>query len=227
MARTNEFDQPIGRDLDGWTAPGPPTNRVRRGRTVTLEPLHPSHADPLHAAFADADESLWTYMSWGPFASVAEVAAHIENQREAHAWQAYAVVVDGAAVGEMSYLNIAPAQGSIEIGAIAFSPRLQRTTAATEAIFLLIDGAFDAGYRRVEWKCDDLNAPSRAAALRYGFTYEGTFRNATHYKGRSRDTAWFAIVDDDWPRIRVAFRGWLAPENFSDGRQVQPLDTSA
>ena len=117
-------------------------------------------------------------------------------------------------------MRIAPEAGSVEIGSIVFSPALQQTTAATEALFLLIQHCFDRGYRRCEWKCDDLNAPSRAAATRLGFTYEGTFRKATHYKGRSRDTAWFAILDDAWPPLREKFEAWLEPANF-DGAGSQ------
>ena len=226
MPRTNEFDQSIGPDLDGWTPPDPPAHRIRKGTHVVLEPLAVRHAEQLHTAYAEGEPSLWTYMPWGPFAAVDDVAGVIEAQQGHEAWDAYAVVVDDEAVGQMSYLNIAPAQGTIEIGAIAFAPRLQRTTAATEATFLLIDAAFGAGFRRVEWKCDDLNAPSRAAARRYGFTYEGTFRKATHYKGRSRDTAWFSITDDEWPRIGAAFRHWLAPDNSRAGRQRRPLDVT-
>jgi RimJ/RimL family protein N-acetyltransferase len=136
----------------------------------------------------------------------------------------YAILVDGKPVGFLSYLRIDPRGGVIEIGSIVFAPEMQRTAAATETIFLLIKNAFDLGYRRCEWKCDDLNAPSRRAAERFGFIYEGTFRKATHYKGRNRDTAWYAITDDEWPQVERAFARWLAPDNFdTGGRQLRSL----
>ena len=136
-------------------------------------------------------------------------------------------MVDGAPLGYLSYLRIDPAGGVIEIGSIAFSQRLQRTTPATEALYLLLQTAFDLGYRRCEWKCDCLNAASRAAAERLGFRYEGTFRQATHYKGRNRDTAWFAIIDADWPARQHALATWLDRHNFDQhGRQRAPLKRS-
>ena len=130
----------------------------------------------------------------------------------------------GRAEGVASYLRITPAVGSIEVGHICLSPRLQATVAATEAMFLMMDWAFASGYRRYEWKCDALNLPSRRAAERFGFSYEGTFRQATIYKGRNRDTAWFAMVDRDWPGLQRAYRTWLDPANFdAAGRQRQRL----
>jgi RimJ/RimL family protein N-acetyltransferase len=133
--------------------------------------------------------------------------------------------VEGRPLGFASYLRIRPRDGVIEIGSIAFSPMLQRTTAATEALYLLMRNAFDLGYRRCEWKCDDLNGPSRSAADRLGFTYEGTFRQATHYKGRNRDTAWYAILDNEWPALDGSFRRWLERENFdAEGIQKRPLN---
>ena len=123
------------------------------------------------------------------------------------------------AVGVASYLRIDPVAGSIEVGHINYSPKLQRTVAATEAMYLMMRRAFELGYRRYEWKCDSLNAPSRAAAQRYGFSFEGTFRQAWVYKGRSRDSAWFSIIDTEWPALREAFERWLAPENFDAAGQ--------
>ena len=130
----------------------------------------------------------------------------------------------GAVRGFASYLRLDPPNGAVEIGSILYSPTLQRTTAATEAIYLMIRHAFANGCRRVEWKCDALNAPSVAAGERLGFRYEGTFRNATHYKGRNRDTAWFAITLEDWPETRAALESWLDPSNFdAEGRQTHSL----
>jgi RimJ/RimL family protein N-acetyltransferase len=122
-----------------------------------------------------------------------------------------------------SYLRIAPKAGAIEVGHIHFGPSLSRTAAATDAMYLMMRHAFELGYRRYEWKCDALNRPSRAAAQRFGFSFEGLFRNATIYKGRSRDTAWFAVTDAEWPHLKAAYERWLDPENFAEGRQRQRL----
>lgn len=144
---------------------------------------------------------------------------------EAGDWCPYAIVTPGdGPCGIACHLRVQPSIGVIEIGSIVLSPRLQRTTAATEALYLLMRHAFDLGYRRCEWKCDALNAPSRRAAERLGFVYEGTFRQATHYKGRNRDTAWYAIIDADWPALDAAFTAWLAADNFdAEGRQRRGL----
>ncbi len=166
---------------------------------------------------------MWTYLPVGPFADLDAYRAWVEGASRSTDPLFFAIVdaATGRAVGVASYLRIDPANGVIEVGHLQFSPRLQRTPAATEAIFLLMRHAFDdLGYRRFEWKCDSLNAPSRAAAERLGFQYEGTFRQAVVYKGRNRDTAWYAIVDGDWPTIRAGFEAWLSPGNFDGvGRQ--------
>ncbi len=217
--------QVIGPALRAWEPPAQPTARALSGRTVSLVPADPAeHGTELHQAFVHAPPSLWTYLPWAPpkDPQIWNDILHELEQRDD--WLVHVLTVDERPVGMASYLRINAPSGSIEIGGIAFSPVLQQTTAATEAIFLLIDRAFSMGFRRVEWKCDDLNDPSRRAARRFGFTYEGTFRKATHYKGRSRDTAWFAIVDDDWPEIRARFMRWLEPSNFDvAGRQRRTL----
>jgi RimJ/RimL family protein N-acetyltransferase len=161
-------------------------------------------------------DAMWTYTPYGPFTDVAAVAGTINAMVEQDDWQPYAVVVDHIPLGFATYLRVKPRDGVIEVGGIAFSPALQRTTAATEALHLLIRNAFDLGYRRCEWKCDDLNSPSRIAAERLGFRYEGTFQQATHYKGRNRDTAWYAITDAEWPPLDTAIRAWLSMDNFED-----------
>lgn len=215
--RLNQFGQPVGDELDAWTPPGLPSSQGLAGALVHLEPLAADrHASDLMQVFESAPESLWTYLAIGPFESVEDLSTTLDRLADQPNWQAYAVTVDGAALGFASYLRIDQQHGVLEIGSIALSPALQRTTAATEAIYLMIDHAFDLGYRRCEWKCDDLNAPSRAAAERLGFRYEGTFRQATHYKGRNRDTAWFAIVDHEWRELRPAFDAWLSPSNFDE-----------
>jgi len=183
------------------------------------------HAKPLHAAFIDAPDSLWTYMSFGPFRDRDGFAAALETMIEDPTLLPYVAVVDDVPAGFASYLRIQASEGVIEIGSITFSPRLQHTTAATESLHLMIRNVFALGYRRCEWKCDALNAASRSAAVRLGFTHEGTFSQATHYKGRNRDTAWYAITDKEWPALDIAFQRWLASDNFDDeGRQRRRLE---
>lgn len=221
----NEHGQPVGPPLEGWSAPPPPSGERLSGRWVELAALDPAvHGPDLAEAFAAAPPSLWTYLPFGPFRDADGLDEAVDGLVAEPGYLPYAISVDGRALGFACFLRIVPADGVLEIGAIVLSPALQRTTAATEALFLMIDHAFALGYRRCEWKCDALNAPSRAAAGRLGFTYEGTFRQATHYKGRNRDTAWFAIVDGEWPRLRPRFTAWLDPANFdADGRQRRPL----
>lgn len=221
----NRFGQPIGAGLGDWTPPPFPPPVVLTGTGVTLEPLDPErHTAPLYAAYRDAPDSVWTYLSAGPLTAEADLREIFDGLMAQPDTRPYAVVIDGTPLGHFEYLRIAPQAGSIEIGWILFSPSLQRTRAATEAVYLMVTQAFDLGYRRMEWKCDDLNAPSRAAAKRFGFTYEGTFRNATHYKGRSRDTSWFSITVEEWPAIRTRFEAWLDDSNFdAQGHQVNRL----
>lgn len=225
VTATNEFGQPVGMSLGDWTPPVFPPHESIGGRSVRLDPIRTGHATELFEAVKNGPDTLWTYLPWGPYDEAAGIAEVIDGLSGRSDWQGYAIVVDDVAVGMAWYLRIDPKGGAIEIGGILFSPALQQTTAATEALYLLIKRSFELGYRRCEWKCDDLNAPSRAAALRLGFIYEGTFRKVTHYKGRSRDTAWFAIIVDDWPALHSRFEAWLSPDNFdSDGRQLQRLE---
>lgn len=225
--RTNDFGQPIGAELVDWSVPNWPSAEGLRGNRVDLVPLDAElHAPELFEVFATASDSLWTYMSFGPFGEVGDLVATLDGLNGMEGWLPYAVSVSGRPVGIASYLRIDPPNGVLEIGSLAFSPPLQRTSAATEAIFLMIDHCFDLGYRRCEWKCDDLNAPSHAAALRLGFQYEGVFRQATHYKGRNRDTAWYAIIDKDWPGLRASFQAWLSADNFNEhGQQMRSLQS--
>ena len=198
------------------------------GRLARLEPLNVErHATDLYAANSvDATVRMWTYLSYGPFASFDAYVVWMQGINQGNDPLFYAIVdqAQGRAVGVAGYLRIDPANGVIEIGHLAYSPRLQRTPVATETIYLMLDQVFRLGYRRCEWKCDALNAPSRAAAHRLGFTFEGVFRQAAIYKGRSRDTAWYAILDRDWPGRRSGFQQWLDPANFDErGRQRQRL----
>lgn len=196
------------------------------GRYCSVVPLTMDHADDLYAAFRqDTEDRIWTYLPNGPYHDPGTFRAWVEQAIAMDDPLMHAIVVDGRALGHASYLRIAPASACIEVGFINLSPALQRTRSATEFQFLMMARAFDdLGYRRYEWKCDALNAPSRKAAERLGFTYEGTFRQATHYKGRNRDTAWFSIIDSEWPDLKARFNRWLSPENFDEhGMQRQTL----
>jgi RimJ/RimL family protein N-acetyltransferase len=227
--RINQLGQPIGQEVSGWTPPpAPPRTRLAGGEYCRIEPLEPSrHTEALWDAFAlDRDERNWTYLAHGPYSTRAEFATWLRGAASTADPLFFAVVdgVSGRAVGVAAYLRIAPAAGSIEVGHINFSPLLQRTPAATEAMYLMMRHAFELGYRRYEWKCDALNAPSRAAAQRLGFSFEGIFRQALVYKGRNRDTAWYAVIDQEWPALKAAFERWLAPDNFdASGRQRKRL----
>ncbi len=222
-------DLPLGEPIR-WTAAKPPSRTALRGVHILLQPVDAArHAQPLYSVShpPEGDPAIWTYLPDGPYESP-------EHLREALSWAETTTdrvyftltrLADRRPLGLASYLRIEPESGAIEIGHIWFAAELQRTTAATEAIYLLLSHAFDdLRYRRVEWKCNALNAASRRAAERFGFTFEGVFRKHQVVKGRNRDTAWYSIVDDEWPAIRTGFRFWLAPENFDgEGRQVRPL----
>ncbi len=248
MPRLNDLGQPIGDPVDGWTRRLPPSRAVMSGRYCRLEPLDPAeHTDDLWAAYAtDVDHRNWTYLMHGPHTAVAQFSSWVRTASATLDPLFFAVVVDTAllrtagltsratadlgsderAVGVAAYLRISPDAGSIEVGHINFSPLLQRTSAATEAMYLMMKHAFERGYRRYEWKCDALNAPSRAAAARLGLSFEGVFRQALVYKGRNRDSAWYAAIDRDWPALKAAFETWLAPDNF-DGSSRQRTSLSA
>jgi RimJ/RimL family protein N-acetyltransferase len=216
--RTNELGQPVGDPVRGWQ-PRPPARPKRLdGRHCTLHRLAESHLPALYEALVvHGRPELWTYLARGPFSSRAEFDDYVESFRgQAGAWP-MVVTVDDVPTGIACYLRTDPANGSVEVGSITWSPALQRTAAATETMYLMARHAFEElGYRRFEWKCDALNAASRTAAVRFGFTAEGVFRNAVVYKGRNRDTAWFSITDAQWRLLRPAYDTWLAPENFDD-----------
>lgn len=199
-----------------------------QGRWCRVEPLdEAAHAHDLFASMSlDREGRNWTYLSYEPFASEQDFQAWLHGASASEDPMFHAVVdaASGKAVGVASYMRMDPANGCIEVGNIHYSPLLQRTPAATEAMYLMMQRVFALGYRRYEWKCDSLNAPSRASACRLGFSYEGIFRQALVYKGRNRDTAWFAMIDREWPGLDAAYRRWLASENFdAQGRQREPL----
>jgi RimJ/RimL family protein N-acetyltransferase len=224
--RTNEYGQPIGRAVE-WSTREPVRPVTLVGRWSRIEPVAAHHLGALHRSLVlDSPPSIWTYLAAGPFADPSGLNAWLRELNDDPGALPHAICTpDGRAVGVASYLRLDHLNGSVEVGGIALSAELQRTTAATEAMFLMMRHAFDdLGYRRYEWKCDSLNEPSRRAAARLGFTYEGTFRNALVYKERNRDTDWFSVTDEEWHAVRTAFEAWLDPANFdTDGRQHTSL----
>lgn len=220
--------QELGWRVEGFTAPPAPSGEVLTGRYAELEKLNADrHAAELFQAFgADPSGDLWTYMAWGPFSSASSY--HHWAKAAAKLKDPYFYVIRDLSTrricGVAAYLRITPAAGVIEVGGITYAPELQRTKAATEAMYLMMKWAFEAGYRRYEWKCDALNLPSRRAAQRLGFSYEGIFRQAVIVKDRNRDTAWFACVDGEWAGLKAAYEAWLSPANFgADGQQNERL----
>ncbi|MGH7762179.1 MAG: GNAT family N-acetyltransferase [Candidatus Dormibacteraceae bacterium] len=202
-----------------WKPARRPERAAIDGETVRLEPLDPSrHAIELFTASRGAP-ALWDYLAYGPFPNQNLFTEWLRGRAASDDPLFYAVVDrdSGTARGMASLMRVDPANGVIETGHIWFAPVLQRTRQATEAIYLLARHSFDdLGYRRFEWKCDSLNQPSRRAAERFGFVFEGVFRQHMVVKGRNRDTAWFSMLDGEWPLVRAAFEGWLAPENFDE-----------
>ena len=217
-------DLPIGPMVDAHAAPRPARVELK-GRYTALVPLQDSHAGALWDALRAGPDSLWLYMGDGPYADAASFAEGIAKKAASEDPLFYAIVVDGVANGYASLMRIDTANRVIEVGNIMYSPSLQRTPAATEAMYLLARYVFeDLGYRRYEWKCNSHNEPSRKAAVRLGFSYEGLFRQHMIIKGRNRDTAWFSMLDGEWPERKRAFEAWLDPANFdAAGLQIQPL----
>jgi len=227
--RTTPFGDPIGFDVPGWTARPRPPRTAMVGRYGHVEPVDLArHADELYAANrVDPGRRNWTYLASDGFDDFQGYREWLAAMTGGDDPLLHAIVdgTTGTAVGVAAFMRIEPAMGVIEVGNLNFSPLLQRTRLATEAMFLMMRRAFDElGYRRYEWKCDSLNVPSRRAAERLGFSFEGIFRQAVVYKGRNRDTAWFSILDREWPKLRGAYEQWLSPVNFDDsGRQRRRL----
>jgi RimJ/RimL family protein N-acetyltransferase len=222
-------DLPVGAPLR-WSPVASPQPTVLRGSSIVLRPVDPSaDAGPLYVQShpPDGDAAIWTYLFAGPYSNAEEFREMLEAASTSLDPVYFTLVRlrPERPVGMASYLRVEPTVGVVEIGNIWFGPSLQRTTAATEAIYLLARHAFnDLGYRRLEWKCNSLNAASRRAALRFGFTFEGIFRQHMVVKGRNRDTAWYSITDQEWPAVRAGFETWLAPENFDPvGHQEHTL----
>ena len=224
----NEHGQPIGAPISRWTPPLPPPRTTIEGRWCRLEALDVERhgADLYRAISHDSSGRNWTYLSIGPFADEASYLEWLRSVSTGPDPVFYAFIdrASSSAVGVGAYMRISVENGCIEVGNLHFSPLMQRTLVATEAMFLMMKQVFELGYRRYEWKCDSHNGPSRLAAQRLGFSWEGIFRQAIVYKGRNRDTAWFAMIDTEWPALCAAYERWLAPDNFDDaGRQRESL----
>lgn len=227
--KLNEYEQPVGDSLPNWAARQMPGNVRLQGSFCRLEPLNADrHAADLYSAYnASPDGRDWTYMFAGPFQSVEEYYRYAESSARSSDPKHYAVIdtSTGKAVGTLALMRIDPTNGVIEVGNVAFSPLMKQKPASTEAQFLIMRYVFDElNYRRYEWKCDSLNEPSRKAADRLGFSFEGIFRQAVIYKERSRDTAWYSILDKEWPALKEASIAWLSAANFdSNGAQIKTL----
>ena len=220
----NEHGQPIGCSLPDWKPPPIPPRESIHGQLCRLDPLNTRqhNQDLFDAINHKNDVTSWTYLPYGPFDTLNSYTSWMQSVAQGNDPLFFAII-DRATekpVGVASYLRIMPASGSIEVGHLHYALAARRKPLVTEAMYLMMRTAFELGYRRYEWKCDCLNEPSRHAARRLGFSFEGIFRQATVYKGRNRDTAWFAVIDRDWPALRNAFETWLAPDNFdAEGKQ--------
>lgn len=217
-------------DLSSWTKRPTPGETVIAGKRVRLEPLDwDRHGAGLYAAIGGpANDDIWTWMPVGPFAAPEALRDFLAAAREKDSWRTMVIsaVASGEVLGTASYMRIREAHGSAEIGCVAFGPKLKRTAEATEALALMASHVFDLGYRRYEWKCNTLNAASMRAAERFGFRFEGVFRNDMVTKGKSRDTAWYSVTDTDWPAVRSALDHWLVDDNFAkDGSQLRSLES--
>ncbi|KIW12312.1 hypothetical protein PV08_09589 [Exophiala spinifera] len=224
-----QWDQDIGPPVSFPSAASRPGRVELTGKTVTLQPLAPRHALDLWPEIQDEKTGhIWTYMGDEPYRTLEAFQRAVTTKSESTDLVFSAIINNQThkAVGWASYMRIDPTNRVMEVGNILFSPSLQRTKAATEAMYLMMKHAFeDLGYRRYEWKCDNHNRPSKRAALRFGFTFEGVFRQHIIYKGRSRDTAWFSIIDTEWPTVKNAFEKWLDDSNFDDnGTQLHRLE---
>lgn len=224
----NNLGQPIGAPIPDWTSKSLPSATCLAGTYCRLEKLDPSkHATSLWAAYQQTNEASWTYLAIEPLTDIATVRGVLtEFSLATDAWH-YAIIDNQTdqALGTFALMRADQQNGTIEMGYVIYSDLLKKTRVATEAQYLMAKYVFeDLHYRRHEWKCDHLNQPSRQAALRLGFTYEGIFRNAAVYKGRSRDTAWFSMIEEEWPARKARFEKWLSPDNFTaDGTQIEKI----
>ncbi|WP_241650297.1 GNAT family N-acetyltransferase [Rosenbergiella collisarenosi] len=229
MTHYNQYQQPVGEPLESWQGAELPAKQPLIGKYCRLEPIDAGkHSEDLYRAFSEAEDARdWTYLLTGPFERQGDYQAYLAHLQTLNDPLHYAIIdlTTQRAIGSIALMRIDALQGVIEIGHVTYSSKLKRTRLSTEAIILLLRYTLeDLGYRRVEWKCNALNQPSRAAALRLGFTYEGLFRQAMVVRGHNRDTAWFSIIDDDYPALQAAYQQWLAPDNFDlQGQQRHKL----
>ncbi|MDO9183939.1 MAG: GNAT family protein [Bacteriovorax sp.] len=224
----NKLNQPIGHALPNWESAQFPNTQLLIGEYCRLERLDPKlHSDDLFKANSfDQEGRNWTYLPYGPFDSYQDYSQWLEKISNINDPYFFAIIDLNSmkAIGLLALMRISPEVGTIEVGHINYSPLLQKNIAATEAMYLIMKYCFAIGYRRYEWKCDHLNEASRLAAIRLGFQFEGTFRQATIYKGRTRDTDWFSILDSEWPKRQSAFEAWLSPKNFDQNKiQIKSL----
>jgi len=216
-------------DLSNWSWRAAPQLETTTGRFVTVEPAHfPDAGAPLFTILGgDANADIWTYMPIGPFETAEQLGSVMQAVGEHGGWitHLFRDVETQEPLGMASYMRIRPESGSAEVGCVAFSKKLQRTSAATEAMYVMARHLFDdLGYRRYEWKCNNANEASKRAAIRLGFTFEGVFRQDMVMKGQNRDTAWYSMLDSEWPEAKAAFEAWLDPRNFdSAGQQRRSL----
>jgi RimJ/RimL family protein N-acetyltransferase len=222
----NAQGQPIGKSLPDWRGCAKLPDAIPTGRTCWLTPYASSHARGLFDAFAQDDGRMWTYLPDGPFVTAEDLSRVTENRINNKNFHTFSILSHDIErpIGQASFMRYDMPNGSVEVGAVTFSPLLRRSIVATEAMYLMMKHAFNHGYRRYEWKCDQLNAASNQAALRLGFQFEGVFRNATIYRGRRRDTAWYSVIAEDWPQVRARLEAWLDPANFdANGMQKKAL----
>lgn len=230
MTDTTIHQQALGFSMENWSSRILPDIDIIEGNYCILKRVNQKlHSKELYTAFQqDSSEQIWTYLPYGPFKNFEEFDLWLQKQEQSTDPIFYTIlnIETRKSVGYISLMRIQPQHGVLEIGHVVFSPELQKTTAATEVIYMLLNYAFtELGYRRVEWKCDALNEKSNKAALRFGFTFEGIFRQALVYKNRNRDTAWYSIIDTEWPSIKPIYQDWFSPNNFDhNGNQVKPLE---
>ena len=224
----NTLGQPIGFPLPNWRPCQKPSTTTMVGHYCRIEQLcSAKHGEDLWQAFSvDKEGRIWTYLPYGPFTEKAQLLKWIDSHKKSADPVFYAIIetTSNQALGIASYLRIQPEVGVVEVGHINYSPALQQTTAATEAMYLMMKHVFELGYRRYEWKCDNQNQGSKKASKRLGFSYDGLFKQASMYKNRNRDTAWFSILDKDWPTLKAEYQRWLALDNFdTDQKQLRKL----
>ncbi|ESQ86916.1 GNAT family N-acetyltransferase [Asticcacaulis benevestitus] len=222
--RDNAFGDPVGKAIPDWQGCQRLPDVELTGRTCRLVPYAETYAHGLFEAYAQDDGRMWSYLPYGPFDSPHSVNDSIQKYQNNRDFHTFVILKDEQLVGHASFMRYDLANGSVEIGGVTYSPALQRSTAATEAMYQMMKHAFAHGYRRYEWKCNQLNMPSSLAALRLGFSFEGVFRNHQVAREGRRDTAWYSVIVEEWPQVRARLESWLSPENFSvDGRQKKAL----